>query len=357
MGVAIVTGSAGLVGSACARELAAVGLEIAGIDNDMRRVFFGDSASTAFCRARLERELPGYRHFDADVRDVGALDRIFAHFGSGCAAVIHTAAQPSHDWSARDPLTDFAVNAQGTLNLLEATRRHCPAAAFVFVSTNKVYGDLPNQLPLEERETRWELPDDHRYGRHGIDESLSIDQSLKSPFGASKAAADLMVQEYGRYFGLRTGVFRGGCLTGPDHSGAELHGFLAYLVRCAVTGTHYTIYGHHGKQVRDNIHAEDLARAFRHFVEAPRCGEVYNIGGGRFSNCSMLEAVQIAQELSGRELDWHYSEPARQGDHVWWITDLRKFRSHYPDWAPRHDLRAILAQIHDAAVRRYRSQP
>ncbi len=353
MSVAIVTGSAGLVGSACARELASHGLEIAGIDNDMRRVFFGESASTVFCRERLQRELHTYTHFDADIRDDSALARIFLRYGRDVRAVIHAAAQPSHDWSAQDPRTDFSVNALGTLNLLEQTRAHCPEAAFVFTSTNKVYGDLPNQLPFEERETRYELPDTHAYGPHGIDETLSVDQSMKSPFGASKAAADLLVQEYGRYFGLRTGVFRGGCLTGPDHSGAELHGFLAYLVRCTVTGAPYTIYGYRGKQVRDNIHAEDLARAFWHFVLAPRSGEVYNIGGGRFSNCSMLEAVQISQELCGRELSWSYSEQARQGDHIWWISDLRKFRSHYPAWAPRHDIRAILEQIHAAAAERY----
>ncbi len=355
MSVAIITGSAGLVGSACARELASRGLELVGIDNDMRRVFFGDSASTAFCRERLERDLPGYSHRSTDIRDEAGLARIFSHFGRDVVAVIHAAAQPSHDWSARDPRTDFSVNAVGTLNLLEQTREHCPEAAFVFVSTNKVYGDLPNLLPLEERETRFELPASQRYGEHGIDESMPIDQSMKSPFGASKAAADLLVQEYGRYFGLHTGIFRGGCLTGPDHSGAELHGFLAYLVRCAVTGTAYTVHGHRGKQVRDNIHAEDLARAFWHFVQRPRSGEVYNIGGGRFSNCSMLEAIRICEELSGRELAWSYSEQARQGDHIWWISDLRKFRSHHPEWTPRHDIRAILEQIHRAAAERYRS--
>ena len=355
MSVAVITGAAGLVGSACARDLAERGFSLVGIDNDMRRVFFGDAASTAFCRERLQRELRDYTHFDVDIRDEAALERIFARYAGSIRAVIHAAAQPSHDWSARDPGTDFSVNAVGTLNLLERTRRHCPEAAFVFTSTNKVYGDLPNQLPFEERATRWELPESHRFGAHGIDESLSVDQSMKSPFGASKAAADVLVQEWGRYFGLRTGVFRGGCLTGPDHSGAELHGFLAYLVRCAVTGAAYTIYGYRGKQVRDNIHAEDLARAFWHFIEAPRSGEVYNIGGGRFSNCSMLEAVQISQELSGRELGWSYSEQARQGDHIWWISDVRKFCSHYPAWAPRHDIRSILEQIHAAAALRYRS--
>jgi CDP-paratose 2-epimerase len=353
MSVVVITGAAGLVGSACAREFAARGCEIVGIDNDMRRVFFGDSASTAFCRESLQRELRHYTHVDADIRDDAALARVFARFGRNVSAVIHAAAQPSHDWSARDPRTDFGVNAAGTLNLLEQTRAQCPDAAFLFTSTNKVYGDLPNRLPFEEHELRFELPASHRYGAHGIDESLSIDQSMKSPFGASKAAADLLVQEFGRYFGLRTAVFRGGCLTGPDHSGAELHGFLAYLVRCVVTGAPYTIYGYRGKQVRDNIHAEDLARAFWHAAIAPRSGEVYNMGGGRFSNCSMLEAIQIAQELSSRELRVSYSDEARQGDHIWWISDVRKFRAHHPEWQPRHDIRAILAQIHDAASRRY----
>jgi CDP-paratose 2-epimerase len=353
MSVVVITGSAGLVGSACAREFAQHGCEIVGIDNDMRRVFFGDAASTAFCREKLQRDLRSYAHVDADIRDDTALAQIFARYGRDIHAVVHTAAQPSHDWSARDPRADFSINAVGTLNLLEQTRVHCPDAAFVFTSTNKVYGDLPNELPFEEREKRWELPAGHRYAAHGIDESLSIDQSMKSPFGASKAAADLLVQEFGRYFGLRSAVFRGGCLTGPDHSGAELHGFLAYLVRCAVTGAPYTIYGYRGKQVRDNIHAEDLARAFWHFAAAPRSGEVYNIGGGRFSNCSMLEAIDASQELSGREMHVSYSDQARQGDHIWWISDVRKFQSHYPAWQPRHDIRAILSQIHEAASRRY----
>ena len=242
-------------------------------------------------------------------------------------AVIHTAAQPSHDWAASDPQTDFTVNANGTLNLLEATRRHCPDAAFIFTSTNKVYGDAPNRLPLVEQELRWEISPEHPFAAHGIDESMSVDSCLHSLFGASKLAADVVVQEYGRYFGMRTACFRGGCLTGPGHSGTKLHGFLAYLAKCAVTGAPYTVLGYKGKQVRDNIHSYDLVNAFWHFIQAPRAGAVYNIGGGRHSNCSMLEAIAACERLSGKPMNWSYSEQNRTGDHIWWISDVRRFQA------------------------------
>jgi CDP-paratose 2-epimerase len=266
--------------------------------------------------------------------------------------VVHTAAQPSHDWAVRDPLTDFGVNAVGTLNMLEALRSHCPDAPFIFTSTNKVYGDTPNRLPLVELETRWEIESSHAY-QNGIPEDMSIDQTLHSVFGASKAAADVMVQEYGRYFGLRTAVFRGGCLTGPHHSGTALHGFLAYLMKCTVTGTPYTVFGYKAKQVRDNIHSNDLIRCFHEYFKDPRPGEVYNIGGGRFSNASMLEAISLCEEISGTPLDWDYREKNRTGDHVWWISDCSKFRSHYPHWRQQYDIRAILREIHDATVERW----
>jgi CDP-paratose 2-epimerase len=348
MAVAVITGSGGLIGAEAARFFAAKGMDVVGIDNDMRRQLFGEEASTAWSRWRLERELGGYRHYDIDIRDQGAISGLFERFKTGIAVVIHTAAQPSHDWAAKAPFVDFSINAVGTLNLLEATRQFAPEACFIFTSTNKVYGDTPNRLPLVEQATRWELLDEHPYGRHGIDESMSLDQSMHSLFGASKAAADLLVQEYGRYFGLKTVCFRGGCLTGPGHSGTELHGFLAYLARCAITDTPYTVFGYNGKQVRDNIHSFDLVNAFWHFFEAPRCGEIYNIGGGRYCNCSMIEAIEKCEALTGRPMRWSYSEANRAGDHIWWISDIRRFQAHYPTWSMRYDLGAILSQIFEA---------
>ena len=265
------------------------------------------------------------------------------------AAVVHTAAQPSHDWAAREPQTDFGVNAIGTLNLLEATRKHCPDAVFVFTSTNKVYGDTPNRLPLIEMDKRWEIASGHPYAQ-GIDETMSIDQTKHSLFGTSKLAADVLVQEYGRYFGMKTVCFRGGCLTGPAHAGTELHGFLAYLMRCTVQGKPYRVFGYKGKQVRDNIHSHDLVEAFWQFVKAPRVAEVYNIGGGRHSNCSMLEAIDMCQELSGRRLEVTYLDDNRSGDHVWWISDLGKFKLHFPDWSYKYTLREILQESFESLI-------
>ena len=263
--------------------------------------------------------------------------------------IVHTAAQPSHDWAAREPHTDFSVNAVGTLNLLEATRQHCPEAVFIFTSTNKVYGDTPNALPLRELERRWEIDPSHIY-HTGIDETMSIDQTKHSLFGASKVAADVLVQEYGRYFGMKTACFRGGCLTGPAHAGTELHGFLAYLMKCAATGRPYRVFGYKGKQVRDNIHSHDLVEALWQFSQAPRVAEVYNLGGSRHSNCSMLEAITLCEEISGKKLDWSYVEDNRIGDHIWWVSDVRKFQKHYPDWKYQFDLKAILQQIHAAVI-------
>jgi CDP-paratose 2-epimerase len=345
MSIAIVTGSAGLIGAEAVRRFAAEGLDIVGIDNDMRSYFFGREASTVPSRLELEREVALYRHETADIRDYGALSAIFERHGREIAVVVHTAAQPSHDWAAREPFTDFTVNANGTLNLLEATRKFCPDAVFLFTSTNKVYGDAPNRLPLVEEATRFELDPAHAYARHGIDESLSIDQSMHSLFGASKVAADLLVQEYGRYFGLKTAIFRGGCLTGPGHAGAPLHGFLAYLVKCAVTGTPYTVLGYEGKQVRDNIHSADLVDAFWQVFRAPRVAEVYNVGGGTLSNCSMIEAITMIEGLTGRPMRWSYKPEPRQGDHIWWISDTRKMASHYPEWRQRYDIGRILGEM------------
>ena len=347
MSVAIITGSAGLIGAEAVRYFADKGLEVVGIDNDMRRRFFGPEASTAWSRAKLEREVRGYTHVDADIRDSDAIDRLFRRYAGSIAVVVHTAAQPSHDWAAGDPPTDFTVNANGTLALLEATRRHAVRTPFIFTSTNKVYGDTPNRLPLVELDKRWELREaDHAYGRHGIDEQMSIDGTLHSLFGVSKAAADLLVQEYGRYFDMPTACFRGGCLTGPGHSGTKLHGFLAYLMKCAITGEPYTVLGYKGKQVRDNIHSLDLVDAFWHFFQKPRAAAVYNIGGGRFANCSMLEAIEICERLTGRPMNWSYSETNRIGDHVWYVSDIRRFEADYPDWRLRHGIEDILAEIH-----------
>src|SRR5947209_13325335 len=332
MSVAIVTGASGLIGSETVKFLHEKGMRIVGIDNDMRKYFFGEEASTRWNTEQLKRSLRNYTHDPADVRDAEGISKVFGEFGKDISVVVHTAAQPSHDWAAKEPFTDFTVNANGTLVLLEATRRFCPDAAFIFTSTNKVYGDAPNRLPLVERETRWEVESSHPYSAHGIDELMTIDQSKHSLFGVSKVAADVMTQEYGRYFGLKTVAFRGGCLTGPAHSGAELHGFLAYLVKCAVTGKTYTLYGYKGKQVRDNIHSYDLVNAFWHFMQSPRAGAVYNMGGSRHSNCSVLEAIRCVEELCGRELDYTLSESARSGDHIWWISDVRKFRLDYPQW-------------------------
>ena len=346
MSVAVVTGSAGLIGSETVAHFAEVGYDCVGVDNDMRKEFFGAEASTAWNRQRLERTVKGYRHHDLDIRDRDGIDALFAELGERIEVVVHTAAQPSHDWAAREPFVDFDINAVGTLNVIEATRRHCPAATFIFTSTNKVYGDTPNALPLVEQETRWEIEPGHPY-EGGIREDMSIDANLHSVFGASKVAADIMVQEYGRYFGMHTACFRGGTLTGPGHAATALHGFLGYVMRCVIEGRTYEIYGYGGKQVRDAIHSSDLVRAFAEVVRAPRRAEVYNIGGGRFSNASVLEAIALSEEIAGRKLDRVYVEANRIGDHVWWIGDNGRFESHYPSWKLEYDVSAILQEIYD----------
>ena len=343
----IITGAAGLIGAESCKRFHAEGFQVTGIDNGMRARFFGPGASTAPQLAALQRDLPGYRHYDADVRDATAVEEVFAAARGNIAAVIHTAAQPSHDWAAREPLTDFGVNALGTLHLLEAARKHCPEAPFIFTSTNKVYGDAPNRLPLIEQERRWEIDPSHPF-HAGIDESLSIDQTLHSVFGASKVAADVMVQEYGRYFGIPTVTFRGGCLTGPGHAGAELHGFLNYLMKCVVTGAKYRVYGYQGKQVRDNIHSADMVEAFWQFFRAPRAGAVYNMGGSRHSHCSMLEAIALSEAIAGKKLDWEYVDTHRTGDHIWYVSDVRRFQSDYPAWQYRYDLPRLLEEIHES---------
>lgn len=354
MAVAIITGSGGLVGSEAAEFFAELGMDVVGIDNNMRRVFFGEEASTLWNVQRLKAKLgPRYIHVELDIRDRAEMLRIFERYGKSIALVIHTAAQPSHDWAAREPFTDFDVNAVGTLNVLEATRRYSPGAVFIFTSTNKVYGDTPNRLPLIELETRFELDPSHPY-HEGITEDMSIDQSLHSLFGASKLAADALVQEYGRYFGIYTGIFRGGTLTGPHHSATQLHGFLAYVMRCAMTRASYTIIGYKGKQVRDAIHSYDLIQTFYEFFKAPRVAEVYNIGGGRYSNASVLEAIALAQEITGYKMSVRYEERNRIGDHIWWIGSNAKFQSHYPNWRLTYDVPRIMREIYEENRERWR---
>lgn len=343
MKIVLITGSAGLIGAQAVEFFVKRDFTVVGIDNDMRAYFFGEEASTSdICKYLQDTFKDKYIHHSIDIRDKDKIEDIFKRYPF--ELIIHTAAQPSHDWAAKEPFTDFEVNAAGTLNLLENYRRYCPQAVFIFTSTNKVYGDTPNSLTLIELETRWELPKGHIF-YNGIDESMSIDNSLHSLFGVSKLAADILVQEYGRYFSLKTASFRGGCLTGPLHQGAELHGFLAYLAKCVAAGRQYTIYGYKGKQVRDNIHSFDLVNAFWHFYKNPRLGEVYNIGGSRHSNISMKEAITYFEKTFNKKTNIRYSDQNRKGDHIWYISCVDKFRSHYPDWNYQYDIYRIMDEI------------
>ena len=355
MNIALITGANGLIGGESVEFFSEKFDLVIGIDNNMRSYFFGAQASTDWNRDRLIKEISNFRHNHIDIRNYEALEVVFKEYGTDIKLVVHAAAQPSHDWAAKEPLTDFSVNATGTLNMLELCRLNCPEAVFIFTSTNKVYGDTPNYLPLIELEKRWEIETSHPYYKEGIDELMSIDHTKHSIFGASKVAADVLVQEYGKYFGMKTGVFRGGCLTGPNHSGTQLHGFLAYLMKCALTGEHYTIFGYKGKQVRDNIHSFDLVNMFWHFYNAPRFGEVYNAGGGRDANCSMLEAIEWCEKLSGKKINWSYSEANRIGDHIWYISDLHKFKSHYPGWSRKYGLESTLIEMYNKMDERLRA--
>ena len=356
MAVAVVTGSGGLIGSESVRYFASQGFDVLGIENDMRAYFFGPEASTTHVTAALGEELDAFRSLDLDLRDAEGIEAAFAGHAREIEVIVHAAAQPSHDWAASEPFTDFAINATGTLNLLEAARAHTPDASFIFCSTNKVYGDRPNVLPLVETPTRLELPPGHRW-YDGIDLEMPIDRSTHSLFGVSKAAADLLVQEYGRYFDMPTVCFRGGCLTGPRHAGAQLHGFLSYLMKCAVTGDHYTIFGYGGKQVRDNIHSHDVVAAFGAFHREPKRAAVYNLGGGRESNVSMLEAIALCEQIAGRELNYTLSDQARVGDHMWWISSLADFKRDYPDWGLTYGIESTLKEIHEANRERWLAEP
>jgi CDP-paratose 2-epimerase len=337
----LVTGSSGLIGSEVTEHFDRQGHHVHGIDNNMRQVFFGDPGDTTWNLERLRGVTKNFIHHNLDIRDRIGLESLFRSHRFDL--IVHCAAQPSHDKARDIPILDFEVNALGTVNLLEATRLHCPEAVFVFMSTNKVYGDAPNEVSLKELETRWEYarPEDS----NGIDENCRIDRTLHSLFGASKASADLMAQEYGRYFGMKVGIFRGGCLTGPSHSGVQLHGFLSYLVKVMLTGGTYSVFGYKGKQVRDNIHSHDVACAIEEFASNPRAGEVYNLGGGRQNSISMLEAISRVEQMTGQKLDWRYVEEARKGDHICYISDLSKFRSHYPQWCITRSLDNILEEI------------
>ena len=356
MPVAIITGSGGLIGSESVAHFAQLGFDVIGVDNDMRAYFFGPEATTQPTTDRLAGELGGaFRPLSLDIRDADGVMAVFAEHAKDIELVVHTAAQPSHDWAASEPQTDFSVNANGTLNMLQAARTHAPDATFIFTSTNKVYGDRPNFLPLEDRGTRLELPEDHEF-YDGIDLTMPIDLTTHSLFGVSKVAADLLVQEYGRYFDMPTVCFRGGCLTGPQHAGAALHGFLAYLMKCTVTGDAYTIFGYEGKQVRDNIHAYDVVRAFEAFHRNPQRAAVYNLGGGRESNVSMLEAIEFCQDISGKQLDYTLSDQARIGDHRWWVSDLDAFKRDHPGWELTFGIEAVLRDIYEANVDRWETQ-
>lgn len=340
--IALVTGSAGLIGSESVRFFCRRGFDVVGIDNDSRKYFFGPSASISWNRKLLEKGFPNYTHFNIDIRNREKINEIFIKFRP--VLIIHTAAQPSHDWAAKEPLTDFTINALGTHILLEAYRSFTPDAVFIFTSTNKLYGDNPNRLPLRELKTRFEIAKNHPF-YNGIDETMSLDDCTHSIFGVSKVAADLMVQEYGKYFGLKTGVFRGGCLTGPAHSPAQLHGFLAYLVHAIANGIPYTIFGYKGKQVRDNIHSYDVVNAFYHFFAKPRPGEVYNLGGSRYSNISIIEAIPKIEKILKKKAKVKYDPKNRIGDHIWYISDISKFRKHYPPWNYTYNIDQILEEL------------
>ncbi len=346
MSIVVITGSNGLIGSESVKFYCEEGFTVVGIDNDMRRFFFGDDASTLWMREKLTRKYKNYVHHHMDIRDFEGISTIFKKYGKDISLIIHAAAQPSHDWAAGDPFTDFSVNATGTLNLLQCMRDTCHETVFIFTSTNKVYGDLPNFLPLKELDTRYELDESHRW-HTGIDETMSLDQCKHSLFGVSKAAADLMVQEYGRYFGFKTGIFRGGCLTGPAHSGTRLHGFLSYLMRCCISGNKYYIYGYKGKQVRDNIHSVDFVSALDHFYRNPGIAQVYNMGGSRHANISVLEAISMCEEIARRKMSFEYVDTNRAGDHMWWISDVSRFRRHYPSWEYQYDIGRTLEEIYD----------
>ena len=344
MSVVLITGSCGLVGSESALFFSEKGFEIVGIDNNSRRFFFGKDGDTGWIKSRLKKSISKYYHYNSDIRNFDSLEKVFRRYGKRVSLIIHSAAQPSHDWAKTRPFIDFDINAKGTLNLLELNKKYCPETPFIFMSTNKVYGDNPNLLPLKEKKNRWEINSNHKYYK-GIDESMSIDKCTHSFFGASKAYADLMVQEYGKNIGLKTACFRAGCITGPNHSGAKLHGFLSYLVKISLQKRKYTLIGYKGKQVRDNIHSEDLVRIFWEFYKKPKKGEVYNVGGTRFSNCSIIEALNYIEEKAKVRIKKIIKKENRIGDHIWYVSSMKKFKRHYPKWKQKYDTNKIIDEL------------
>ena len=344
MKIALITGSCGLVGSESSNFFSKKGFKILGIDNNTRKFFFGKDGDISWVKKKLKKNLNNYNHSNVDIRNYLSLKKIFLKYKENIKVIIHAAAQPSHDWAKNQPFIDFDINARGTLNLLELTKQYCPKAPFIFMSTNKVYGDNPNFLPLVEKKTRWEIKNNHKY-RDGIDETMSIDNCTHSFFGASKAYSDLIVQEYGKNVGLKTACFRAGCITGPNHSGAKLHGFLSYLVKSSLQNKNYTLIGYKGKQVRDNIHSEDLVSCFWEFYKKPKMGEVYNTGGGRYSNCSIIEALNLVEAITGKKIKKKILKENRVGDHIWYVSSMSKFKRDYPNWRQNYSSKKIIHEL------------
>ena len=340
----LITGSTGLVGSESVKFFCKKGFDVLGIDNNFRKFFFGKDGDTIWIKRELKKKIKNYQHVDLDIRNLARLENLFKKHKKNIKLIIHSAAQPSHDWAATNPLIDFEVNARGTLNLLELTIKYCPDATFIFMSTNKVYGVNPNKLKLIEKKTRFELSKTNKYYK-GIDESMSIDDNTHSLFGVSKSYGDLLVQEYGKNFGLNTACFRAGCITGPNHSGAKLHGFLSYLVKSSLTKKRYSIIGYKGKQVRDNIHSNDLVECFWNFFKKPRKGEIYNVGGCRFSNCSVIEALDYTEKITGINIKKKFEKQNRVGDHIWYISSMKKFKKHYPKWKHKYSTKKIIEEL------------
>jgi len=344
MSLVIITGSSGLVGSESVNFFCDKGFDVVGIDNNLRKIFFGKDGSTLWVKKNLQLKNKKFKHLNLDIRNYDGLERVFKKYKSKISLIIHCAAQPSHDYGKKFPFLDFHVNATGTLNLLELTKKFCPEAPFIFMSTNKVYGDSPNKLKIYEKKTRWELKNNHKYFK-GINENFSIDNSTHSFFGVSKTYADLIVQEYGKNVGLKTVCFRGGCITGPNHSGAKLHGFLSFLVKASLATKKYSLIGYKGKQVRDNLHSHDLVKCFWEFYKKPRYGEVYNVGGGRFSNCSIIEALDIVEKLCNIKIKRQLLRTPRVGDHIWYISNISKFKKHYPNWKQKYNTKKIIEEL------------
>ena len=344
MSIVIITGSSGLVGSEAVNFFSKKGFDVFGIDNNLRKFFFGKDGSTLWVKNKLLKSNKRFKNFSIDIRNFNSLDKIFKKYSKNIALIIHCAAQPSHDYGKSYPKIDFNVNATGTLNLLELTKKHCPEAPFIFMSTNKVYGDNPNKLKIVEKKTRWEIKKTDKYYK-GIDEQFSIDDCTHSFFGVSKTYADLIVQEYGKNVGLKTVCFRAGCITGPNHSGAKLHGFLSYLVKASLNKKKYSLIGYKGKQVRDNIHSNDLVNCFWEFYKKPKKGEIYNIGGGRYSNCSIIEALNLVEKMTNISIKRDFIKKPRVGDHIWYISNFNKFKKHYPDWKQKYNTKKILEEI------------